>query len=85
MCMRERIHIPMCMREIRNTNLNVRKYKYQGPRFGGGEGIQEDRHASVNTNITFAQDCKLFMKKTSPNKITTPEKASLYRKYIDHP
>ena len=84
MCMRERIHIPMCMREIRNTNLNVRKYKYQGPRFGGGN-TNEDRHASANTNITFAQDCKLHMKKTSPNKITTREKTSLYRKYINHP
>ena len=60
MCMRERIHIPMCMQEIRNTNLNVRKYKYRG---SGGEHTNEDRHASANTNITFAQDCKIHMKK----------------------
>ena len=51
----------------------------------GGGDANEDRHASANTNITFAQDCKLHMKKTSPNKITTQEKTSLYRKYIDHP
>ena len=50
-----------------HTDVHARNQKYQFecekiqiPRFGG-ENTNEDRHASANTNITFAQDCKLHI------------------------
>ena len=59
----------MCMREIRNTNLNVRKYKYQGQGsllflLGG-----ETTHVKLPIFSEFMENLTKFMKKSGQAKM----------------